>query len=95
MRLHRGVPVLAAVATLAGAAAPTAYGFQPTAGPGTDPGQPVAALVQHRPASSTDWVLIGVASAGAITLAGAGLSASRRCARSGPPSRGGRPASGC
>jgi hypothetical protein len=77
MRLHRGAAMLAAVVTLAGVSTPAAYAFDsqaPSSG-----GQPPVAAVQHRSPSSTDWLLIGVGSAGAITLAGAaGLGATRR-----------------
>jgi hypothetical protein len=76
MRLHRGVPIVAAVVSLAGVSTRAAYAFDSQA-PGGG-GQPTAALVQHPPSSSTDWLLIGVGSAGAITLAAAGVGATQR-----------------
>lgn len=92
MRLHRGVPMLAAVVTLTGLGTPAAYAFKSeTASAGA---QPTAALVQHHPSGSTDWVLIGVVGAGAITLAGAGVSASRGFARRTVPPHDPRPAGG-
>jgi hypothetical protein len=76
MLLRKSVPMLAAVVSLAGVSTPAAYGFDNTASPAAA-GRPTA-LVQHRSPSSTDWLLIGVGSAGAITLAGAGVTATRR-----------------
>ena len=76
MRLHRGVSMVAAVVTLAGVSTPAAEGFENTASPAAAAGTPIA-LVQHRSSSSTDWLLIGVGGVGAITLAGAGVAATR------------------
>lgn len=57
MLLHRGVPMLAAALTLAGGAAPAAYGFDNRASPASTGGRP-AALVEHHPGGSSD-LLIG------------------------------------
>ncbi len=75
MRLHRGVPVLAAVIALA-STAPAAQAFEPDAGGGGGQSSPV--LIQHHTSSSPDWLLVGVAAAGGLTVAGAGLGANRR-----------------
>lgn len=66
MRSSRCVPMLAAVATAAGASAPPAYAFRP--GPIGSGAQPTAPLVRHHSSSSPDWILIGVGAAGGITL---------------------------
>jgi hypothetical protein len=76
MRSSCRVSMLAAIATLVGIGASPAYAFQP--GPLGGGPLPTAALVQHHPSSSTDWSLIGVAGAGAITLVGASVGATRR-----------------
>ena len=78
MRLHRGVPMFAAVVTLAGVSAPTAYAFDANS-PGGGGGQP-APLVQSNSGSSSDW-LIGVGAAGGIALLGTGMAATARSRR--------------
>ena len=99
MRVRKSTAMVAAVVSVAGLTAPTAYAFDnraPSAG-----AAPPALRVQDHRASSTDWLLIGVGGAGAITLAGAGAGArarvgARRRARHGATTRGERlrPASG-
>ena len=74
MLVRKSVPMLAAAATLLASTTP-AYAFDsqaPSSG-----GQPTPAVVQQHPAGSTDWLLIGVTAGGAITLAGAGVGATR------------------
>lgn len=93
MRVRKSISMVAAVVSVAGLTAPTASAFDnraPSAG-----AAPPVVRVQDRRASSTDWLLIGVGGAGAITLAGAGVGARRR-AHHGATSRGERlrPASG-
>jgi len=78
MRLYRGVPLLAAVVTLAGVSTPAAYGFD-SVSPAGGGGQPTAPVVDHS-AGPSDW-LIGLGAAGGITLAGAGVASSRRARR--------------
>jgi hypothetical protein len=78
MRLHRGVPMLAAVVTLAGVSAPAAYGLDDIS-PGGGGSQAATPAVDHS-AGPSDW-LIGLGAAGGITLAGAGLASSRRTRR--------------
>lgn len=92
MRSSFRVSMLAAVATLAGVGAAPAYAFRPGATGGG--GAPSAALVQHHPSSSTDWLLIGVAGAGGITLVGTSVGAARRLGAPTARTRGARPASG-
>lgn len=92
MRLSCRVSMLAAVATLAGVSAAPAYAFE--AGPIAGGADPSAALVRHHPSSSTDWVLVGVAGAGAITLVGASVGATRRLGAPTARIRGARPAGG-
>jgi len=77
MRLHRCVPALAAVVTLAGASAPAAYAADAIApgGGGTVPAAtPVA---QHHPAGSVD-LLIGIGTATGIAVLGTGAAATLR-----------------
>jgi hypothetical protein len=76
MRSSRRVPMLAAVATLAGISAPPAYAFRPA--PIDGGARPAVPLVEHHPSSSPDWILIGVAGVGGITLVGGSVGASRR-----------------
>jgi hypothetical protein len=77
MRVRKSVLMLAAAVTLLGTSAPAAYALDNGAPGG--PGRPPVAAVQHHSPTSTDWLLIGVGSAGAITLAGgAGLGMTRR-----------------
>src|SRR5438105_11683789 len=78
MRLCRDVPMLAAVMTVAGVSAPAALALDNKTLAG---GDPTVAVVQHRQSNSTDWVLSGLVAVGAITLAAAGLGASRGLAR--------------
>jgi hypothetical protein len=75
MRLHRGVPVLAAVLSLAGTSAPVAYGFE-NLGP-SDGGQVTPVRVQQGSSGSNDW-LIAAGAAGGLTVIGAGAAAKRR-----------------
>lgn len=77
MRLHRGVPVLAAVVTLAGSA--PAYAFDAGTQGGGIPQTPTA-LAAHHQSGSTDW-LIGVGAASGVALIGAGVAGSRRVTR--------------
>jgi uncharacterized membrane protein YfcA len=72
MRLHRGVPMLAAVLTLAGST-PAQARLMPAIGDG--PGQPTSA-VQHQSGTAIDWE-IGAGVAG-IALLGGGPAATRR-----------------
>lgn len=92
MRSSCRVSMLAAIATLAGIGASPAYAFH--SGPLGGGPAPSAALVQHHPSSSTDWSLIGVAGAGAITLVGASLGATRRHGVPAARTRGAGPAGG-
>jgi hypothetical protein len=74
VRLHHRIPVLAAVVTVAAATAPAAYALDASA----PSGAPTPTGAQHHVPGSTDWALIGLGTAGAITLAGAGVAGSRR-----------------
>jgi hypothetical protein len=76
MRSSCRVSMLAAVATLAGVGATPAYAFD--AGWMGGGGAPSAGLVAHHPSDEPDWVLIGAAAAGGVTLAAAGVGATRR-----------------
>lgn len=76
MRIHRAVPMFAAVASLAAGTAPAAQAFDnsaPTAGQ-------AATLTQHHPSASVDW-LIALGTAGGITVLSGGLAAGRRSPR--------------
>lgn len=87
------VSMLAAVATLVGGGAAPAYAFD--AGPIGGGPVPKVAVVERHASNSTDWVLIGVAGAGAITLGGVGVGAMRRLGTPTARVRGAsRPASG-
>jgi hypothetical protein len=92
MRSSSRVSMLAAVATLAGVGAAPAYAFK--AGSMGGGAAPSAGVVAHHPASETDWVLIGVAAAGGVTLAGAGVGATRRLGAPTARSRGAGSAGG-
>lgn len=75
MRVHRAVPMLAAVLTLAGGTAPNALAFDaeaPAAGP--------SAPVSHNSSDASDW-LIGAGAAGGITVFTAALAVNRRSRR--------------
>jgi hypothetical protein len=73
MRIHRAVPMFAAVASLAAGTAPAAQGFDNSA---PIAGQ-AATLTQHHPSASGDW-LIALGTAGAITVLSGGWAAGRR-----------------
>lgn len=79
MHLHRCVPVVAAVISLAGAtSAPVALAAEAMApgGGGTVP--PTATtVVQHHSAGSADWI-IGIGTATGIVVLGTGALATRR-----------------
>ncbi len=79
MRIHRSIPMLAAVATLVGSAAPAAYASDNVAA-GSGGAVSSTAQVQHNSSGTGDW-LIGLGAAGAVTLAGAGVASSRRASR--------------
>ncbi len=77
MRLHRGVRMLAAVATISATLAPAAQAkfdnsTYPTVG---------APYVVHHTGGSADWTLIGLGAAGGLALIGAGAATSRRALR--------------
>ncbi len=76
MRLHRCVPVLAAVVSLAGVSAPVAYGSEAMAGSGGTP-VPTTQVVQHHSAGSIDWV-VGIGAATGIVVLGTGAAATLR-----------------
>lgn len=73
MRLHRGVPMLAAVIALAGSPAASAY-VQPAGGGG--PIRQPTALTQHHSGDSIGWV-IGIGTAGGLAVVGSGVAAKR------------------
>jgi hypothetical protein len=75
MRLHRGVPMLAAVATLA-VTAPSAYAHDAIAPSGGVP-QTAPTVVANNSSDSTG-LLIGVGAAGGVALATVGVAGSRR-----------------
>jgi hypothetical protein len=79
MRLRRGVPTLAAIATAAAIAAPAAQARFDESMPGQAPVAPQ--VVQHNGGGSTDWSLIGLGAAGGIALLGAGTVRSRHVRR--------------
>jgi hypothetical protein len=81
MRLYRGVSMLCSVAAVAGALAPAASAFDNRAPSGGAPGDVRPALVQQHPASTGEWVVIGIGAAGGIALAGVGAAGIRRNAR--------------
>jgi hypothetical protein len=93
MRSSCRVPMLAAVATLAGVGAAPAYAFKAESIGGGGPA-PRAALVEHHASSSPDWVLIGAAAVGGVTLVGVGVGATRRLAAPTARTRRARPAGG-
>jgi len=70
MRLHRCVPVLAAVVSLAGVSAPIAQASEAVAPSGAPDGQ-VAASARPQPGNSSDW-LIGLGTATGIVVLGTG-----------------------
>ena len=76
MGLHHGVSTLIAVVSLAGISTPAAYALDSET-PVTGGHAPAAQIEQH-PTSSTDGLLIGVGTAGAIALAGVGVGSARR-----------------
>jgi hypothetical protein len=78
MRLHRGVPMLAAVFTLVGTSAPAASGYIRTSVGGPS-GQP-AVVTHHSSGDSTDW-LVGIGALGGLAVFGTGLTAKRSGAR--------------
>jgi len=79
MRLHRVVPMLASVATLAAVSAPAASAQQPISPSGGVP-QTGTTLAAHHSSGSSDW-LIGVGAAGGVVLVSAGLAGTRRAHR--------------
>ena len=80
MRLHRCMPMLAAVVSLAGVCAPVAQASDAIApGGGNLAPSPAPIVQQHHSADSIDWV-IGIGTAGVAVLgAGAVLGTRRRC----------------
>ncbi len=76
MRLHRGVRMLAAVATISATLAPAAEAkFDNSTYPGGAP------YVVHHTGGSADGMLIGLGAAGGLALIGAGAATSRRALR--------------
>ena len=91
MRLHRCMPMLATVVTLAGVAAPVAEASQAMA-PGGGLSQPASpTVVQHHSAGSVDWV-IGIGTAAGLAVLGTGAVATRRNRRPAATSTRTRPA---
>jgi hypothetical protein len=78
MRLHRGVPMIAAFITMAGPCVPAALGFE-RAGAPTASGQPTA-LVEHHSGDSSEWA-IGFGAAGGLAVSATGLTVIRSRAR--------------
>jgi hypothetical protein len=78
MRLHRCVPMLAALVSSAGMIGPAAAQakFDETTFPPL--GVP---YVAHHNSGSTDWALIGLGAAGGIALIGVGTAGTRRAVR--------------
>lgn len=79
MRLRRGAPMIAAIATAAAIAAPAAQARFDESMPGQAPVAP--RVVQHSGGGSTDWALIGIGAAGGVALFGAGTARSRHVRR--------------
>jgi hypothetical protein len=79
MRLGRGVPMLAWIATAAAIAPPAALARFDESMPDHPPSAPY--VVQHHRGGSTDWALIGIGAAGGIALLGAGTARSRHALR--------------
>jgi hypothetical protein len=88
MHLHRVVPLLATVVTLAGASAPAAYGFK--AGPAIGGGGQPSTLAQHQATGTGEW-LAGFGTAGGLAVFGTGCAAILRRRRA--PTSGARAAS--
>jgi hypothetical protein len=82
MRLHRCMPVLAAVVSLAGVSAPLAQASDAIApgGGGSLGESPTPVVQQHHPAGSVDWV-IGIGSAAGLAILGAGATVTLRSRR--------------
>ncbi|HUA48646.1 MAG TPA: hypothetical protein VMA77_25665 [Solirubrobacteraceae bacterium] len=79
MHLHRCLPVVAAVVSLAGAtSAPAALASEAMApgGGGTVP-PTTTTVVQHHSAGSVDWI-VGIGTATGIVILGTGALATRR-----------------
>jgi hypothetical protein len=77
MRLHRCMPVLAAVVSLAGVSAPIAQASEAVA-PSGGISQPAApTVVPHQSAGSADWV-IGIGTATTVALLGTGAAVTLR-----------------
>ena len=92
MRLHRCMPMLATVVTLAGVAAPVAEASQAMAPGGGGLSQlPAPTVIQHHSAGSSDWV-IGIGTAAGLAALGTGAVATRRNRRPAATSPRTRPA---
>jgi hypothetical protein len=82
MRINRCVRTLAAVASLAAATAPAAYGSDIDEGGSGPPPTPRAQVATSHPgSSSTDWALLALGTGGVIVLVGAGVGGSRAYTR--------------
>jgi hypothetical protein len=85
MRLHHGVRMLVAgaiAAAMSVPAVPAAYASSiSTGGAG---GLVATNAVQSHPSGSTDWGLIGLGTAGGVTVVAVGLAAGRRRAHTAP-----------
>ena len=77
MRVHKSVPTLAAIVTLAAAASP-AYAIEQVSN--GSPSSQAAAATQHHSDGSIDWI-IGIGAATGLTVIGTGVAASRRRGR--------------
>ncbi|HUA44161.1 MAG TPA: hypothetical protein VMA77_02970 [Solirubrobacteraceae bacterium] len=77
MRLHRCVPVLAVVVSLAGVSAPLAEASQAEAPSAGIPQPTTPTVIQHHSAGSADWI-IGIGTAAGIAVLGTGAVATRR-----------------
>jgi hypothetical protein len=75
MRLHRGVPMVAAVLTLTGTFVPAASAYMRVGTPAAY-GQPTT-LVHRQSSGSDDWA-IEIGTVGAITILGTGVAVTRR-----------------
>jgi hypothetical protein len=82
MRLHRGVPTLAAVLTLIGSSAPAAHGFELAGAPTPSPGHNTVA--QRQSSGSDDWA-VEIGAVGAVTVLATAAAVARR--RHAPTSR--------
>jgi hypothetical protein len=80
MHLHKHLRILATAATLAAISAPAAQASAIGEGGSGLPATTHHALAAHHSTNSTDWELVAITSAGAITLAGATLARRRRLA---------------